>query len=130
MKKGKQSDPSSSTKNPKGAPSTTGGPRSKANESASKSVEIKQPKAQEVPADDAEDRTEELSGRKSYRKREVVSNWDRYESYDPNIASDDEDQQQIGVTKKVSTNFNLDFNELLRDSCEFNSIKFWPMNDY
>ena len=114
MKKGKQPEPSSA-KNPKGASGQAS--RAKAEDKPVKSAEVKPvAKLQETP-DDHSEVPDDQPGRKSYRKREVVSNWDRYESYDPDISSDHDDQQ-IGATKKVSTSFNLDFNELLKDSCE------------
>lgn len=103
MKKGKQPEASKNA-----------GARVKVDEKPAKSAEATA--KSQVPVDPHIEQPE----RKSYRKREVVSNWDRYESHDPDISSDQEQQQQqiTGTAKKVSTNFNLDFNELLRDSCE------------
>ena len=112
MKKGKQPEPPGGAKNPKSASGQAS--RAKGDERPAKSAEVKLvAKEPEIPVDQSEDQ----SGRKSYRKRQVVSNWDRYESHDPDISSDHE-EPLTGATKKVSTNFNLDFNDLLRDSCE------------
>lgn len=78
------------------------------------------PKATNNESESESDNDESLDGEsasknKSYRKRTVESNWNRYEEdLDPNSETN-----RFTIKQEISTTFNLNFNDLLANSCNF-----------
>ena len=71
--------------------------------------------SEESDNESLDDLNENASKTKSYRKRTVESNWNRYEEdLDPNSEAN-----RFAIKQETSTTFNLNFNDLLANSCKF-----------